>query len=81
MQFWLAGFFIRLDSRGVLLDTFLGWTLVGLENGLDQTGLVWSFGWIWLGWPGDLVGFGDWIVLKILMDCRFDGVGLEIMLG
>ena len=52
-----------------------------MENGLDWTGLVWSFGWILLGWAGDLVGFGDLIVLKILMDCRFGRVRLEIKLG
>ena len=73
--FHLVGF--KIMFCWIFSGLRIGW--VGEWVGLDRFGL--EFGWIWLGWAGDLVAFGDLIVLKILMDCRIGGVGLEIVLG
>ena len=45
----------------------MGWHWAALE--------IWLSLEIWLGLAGDLVG------LEICLDCRFGGVGLDILLG
>ena len=34
--------------------------------GFGSVILVWSIGWIWLGWAGDVNGFGELVWLEIM---------------